>query len=329
MKKALLVGINAYPTAPLRGCLNDVENWHNVLTGIGGYNPNNIRAVCDDRATTKGIKDRMAWLREGITGPGDEVIFQYSGHGSQIRDRFPFDELADHKDEILCPVDLDWKHNLINDDYLGSWLKTFPAGTRIILILDCCHSGTGTRALAPPPEENPGPEGEKEKPPVPQDVRDRFLEPPLDIQLRLKAMTGERSLNGARIGMGRQGWRSQFKKPSMFCRMWWQLWGRHRGRNPKVRKKSKPAAVKLPAMNHVLISGCQSDQTSADAFIGGKYNGAMSYFMAQEIRAGANRPIREIQNTARDAIRGAGYSQISQLEGPDDLLNKPLFPKES
>lgn len=144
MKKALLVGIDRYPSAPLQGCLNDVEDWHRLLTTEGRYHPDNIRVVCDDRATTQGIRNRMTWLREGITGPGDEVFFSFSGHGSQVRDRGPLDELADYKDEIICPFDLDWNTKVITDDDIGDWLKEFPKGTRIIVVLDCCLTG-GTK----------------------------------------------------------------------------------------------------------------------------------------------------------------------------------------
>lgn len=141
MKRALLVGINRYPGAPLRGALNDVEDWHKILTSLGKYPADNIRAVCDERATTQGIRDRMAWLKEGLKGPGDEVFFAYSGHGSQVRDRGVLDELADGMDEILVPVDIDWNTKVITDDDIGDWLKGFPKGAKVTVILDCCLTG--------------------------------------------------------------------------------------------------------------------------------------------------------------------------------------------
>lgn len=315
MKKALLVGINAYPSAPLRGCLNDVEDWHSLLTTVGGFNADNVRAVCDARADTEGIRGRMDWLKEGISGPGDEVFFAYSGHGSQVRDRGPQDELADHMDEILCPYDLDWNMKVITDDDIGAWLKGFPPGVKITVVLDCCHSGTGTRELRPPIEN-------------PHYKADRYLHPPIDIALRADGMTKLKGVKlGPKIGMGR-GWRknnwrsSRAAPPRRFS--WWS-WLCHRCKPKPKPKPPEPKPQEKPSVNHVLISGCRSDQTSADAFIDGRYNGALSRFLINAIKDSPKASVRIVQQTAREAILKAGYSQESQLEGPDTLLNLPIF----
>lgn len=315
MKKALLVGINAYAGSPLRGCLNDVEDWHHLLCDLGGFHPDNIRAVCDSRADTAGIRSRMEWLKEGITGKGDEVFFQYSGHGSQVRDRGPKDELADHKDEILCPADLDWNTKIITDDDIGEWLKGFPGGTKITVVLDCCHSGTGTREMRPPMEN-------------PHYKADRFLPPPIDIALRSEGLIKLKGVKlGPKLGEGR-GWRRGTWRAERAARTrgrlsWWSWIFRRR--RPKPKPKPKPKPSETPSMNHVLISGCRSDQTSADAFIDGRYNGALSKFLIDAIREAPKASIRIVQQTAMDNILKAGFSQVSQLEGPDVFLNTSLF----
>jgi len=313
-KKALLIGINASPGAPLRGCLNDVEDWHRVLTSVGKYNPDNVRVAADERATTQGIRDRMAWLREGMVGAGDEVIFCYSGHGSQVRDRGPQDELADHMDEILCPVDLDWNTKVITDDDLGDWLKTFPAGVKVTLILDCCHSGTGTRDLRPPVEN-------------PHYKASKFLLPPIDIELRAEGLKQNKDVHTTKLGHGVvrrvKAWRD-LRKAVVQPKGWsWFGWG-----TPKPKPKPKPVPAPqpvVPALNHVLIGGCRSDQTSADAFINSRYNGALTRFVINEIAKGAGRSVADIGNAARAAILSAGYTQEAQVEGPANLLNAPMF----
>ena len=40
--KALLVGINAYPRAPLRGCVNDVIDFANLLVKKYGFKRRNM-----------------------------------------------------------------------------------------------------------------------------------------------------------------------------------------------------------------------------------------------------------------------------------------------
>lgn len=308
MKKALIVGINRYPSSPLKGCVNDVEDWHKLLASLGKYPADNIRAVCDERATTQGIRDRMAWLKEGLKGPGDEVFFAFSGHGSQVRDRGPLDELADNLDEILVPVDIDWNTRVITDDDIGEWLKGFPKGAKITVVLDCCHSGSGTREIRPP-QENP------------HYKADRYLPPPLDIFLRSEGFATRKGVEiGVKIGRGhgkRNGWReakANGKKKSLF---WWK--------NPCL--KPKPATISTPVatMNHVLISGCRSDQTSADALINGRYNGALTCYLATAMRLMQGKSIREVHALARKSILDAGYTQDSQLEGPESLLTHPVF----
>jgi hypothetical protein len=308
MKKALLVGINRYPSSPLKGCVNDVEDWHRLLSSIGHYPADSIRAVCDERATTQGIRDRMAWLKEGLKGPGDEVFFAFSGHGSQVRDRGVLDELADNMDEILCPVDLDWNTKVITDDDIGDWLKTFPKGAKITVVLDCCHSGTGTREIRPP-QENP------------HYKADRYLPPPLDIALRAEGLTTRKGVEiSVKIGRGhgkRNGWReakANGKKKSLF---WWK--------NPCSKPKPAPISTPVATMNHVLIAGCRSDQTSADALINSRYNGAFTCYLATAMRLMQGKPIREVHALARKSILNAGYTQDSQLEGPESLLTQPMF----
>lgn len=312
-KRALLVGINSYPTSPLRGCVNDVEDIHGVLTTLGKYPADNVRAICDARATTDAIKDRLAWLQRD-SKPGDEVFFSYSGHGSQVRDRGEQDELADHMDEILCPVDLDWNQKLITDDDLSTWLRGFQPGVRLILFLDCCHSGTGTRDLRPPMEN-------------PHYKADRFLRPPLDIELRGKELESRRAISRLRIGTG-QGSKFVRKNRKPKSRGFFSWFFR-----PKPKPKPKPVApvvvpvapAPAPTLGHILIAGCRSDQTSADAFINSRYNGALTHYFVKSLQAGASRPLAQLHAEAKQAILTNGYTQESQLEGPANLLTGQLF----
>ena len=167
IKKALLVGINKYPKdldADLEGCVNDVENMRSLLIKKFKYDPENIRVVINERATRQSILDRLYWLLNDSKS-GDELIFHYSGHGSQVRDRNG-DELNDQLDEILCPHDLDWG-NPLSDDILAKLFKQLPSGVFLTMICDACHSGTMTRGL-----------NSKKK------VRSKNIIPPFDIRSR-------------------------------------------------------------------------------------------------------------------------------------------------
>jgi caspase domain-containing protein len=75
----------------------------------------------------------------------DEVVFYYSGHGSQQTDGKEKDE-ADGKDETLVPYDggrPPHPNRDISDDEIYLWLLELTARTPFVtLIFDCCHSGT-------------------------------------------------------------------------------------------------------------------------------------------------------------------------------------------
>jgi len=172
MNKALLVGINNYKHSyvpDLRGCLNDVANMRQVLQAhVGGFDNKNVRVLADSRATGVGILERLHWLVSGAKS-GDYILFHFSGHGSQVRDR-DGDELTDSLDEILCPYDVDWEHHMITDDVLRDIFSRVPESALLEVVLDCCHSGTGIRSfsLFKDPEASIA----------------KFAPPPLDIACR-------------------------------------------------------------------------------------------------------------------------------------------------
>ena len=80
-------------------------------------------------------------------------MFHYSGHGSQVID-VSGDE-PDGKDETICPHDFATEGMILDDD-LRKVFSSLPAGVHLDVILDSCHSGSGSRefsALATTPED--------------------------------------------------------------------------------------------------------------------------------------------------------------------------------
>ncbi len=175
-RRALLVGINDYKgISDLRGCINDVTNMRDILKTLLGFTNSDIRVLTDSRASKANILARLRWLVTGVK-PGDFLVFHYSGHGSQVRDRNG-DELSDGLDELICPWDMNWDGTYITDDDLNATFSALPPGVRLEVFLDSCHSGTGLRAgdFGRPPELGPVSE-----------TRDRYLAPPTDILCRFE-----------------------------------------------------------------------------------------------------------------------------------------------
>lgn len=175
-KRALLVGLNHYPDPAnnLKGCVNDVLMSSQHLQNNYGFAVEDIRLLTDERATTANIRKRLTWLASDMRA-GDVVVFHYSGHGSQVRDR-DGDELKDHLDEIICPYDLNWD-DPITDDELGKTFANVPEGASVTVILDSCHSGTALREFGPTPR------------------RDKFIVPPPDVFHRTGPTITDKGVN--------------------------------------------------------------------------------------------------------------------------------------
>lgn len=262
-KKALMVGINDYKSInDLGGCINDVTNMRSILTTYLGFTNKDIRVLTDSRATKANIMTRLAWLTKNAKA-GDYLVFHYSGHGSQIRDR-DGDELSDNMDELICPYDMNWDGTFITDDDLNKTFKALPEGVLLEVFLDACHSGTGLR------DTNLGRPAELglANASVP-----RFLSPPMDIACR------------------------------------------HEGEEDTLKPKRGFQSAKRSTVHHILWAGCKDNQTSADAYIGGTYNGAFTYYFCKHMRdSGGNLTRKDLLTRVRNSLRHYGYDQVPQLE---------------
>jgi hypothetical protein len=191
MNRALIVGINNYPSAPLNGCINDVNDVANFLVGKCGFAMGDVRLLTDERATTAGIKERLGWLMTGLRA-GDRVLFHYSGHGVQMPTRNTAGEV-DGLDEAICPVDFDWSdERAIRDKEFNKLFATVPDGVEFVWISDSCHSGDLSRDMPKKPHKH------------------RTMNPPVDINWRLqvakqkktvRSMTVVRSAVNVNVGL--------------------------------------------------------------------------------------------------------------------------------
>jgi hypothetical protein len=275
-KHAVLIGINRYqiPGADLRGCVNDVKNMQAALGKFYGFKKRDFTVLTDYAATKKTIQRT---IRELVSKArkGDVLLVHYSGHGANVPDD-DGDE-ADNRDEILCPTDLDWKDPL-RDDWLRQTFDKLRAGVSLTVIMDCCHSGTNTRALLPPDAA----------------TMPRYLPNPWDIM----AEESGRKLRG-------------------------RLRGELRASPRARRKKSDLVAADIPEL---LITGCRDTQTSADAYIGDSYNGALTYHLVAALTA-ANGEIsyRDLHKSTLQQLKQGGYEQVPQLEGRKEQFDRPFL----
>jgi metacaspase-1 len=264
MNRALLVGINRYPSSPLNGCVNDVVDIANFLVEHRGFQKNDIRLLTDERATKTAIIERLGWLLTGIKA-GDNILFHYSGHGAQVATRNPQGEV-DGRDEVICPVDFDWTdEHTIRDKELNQIFKSIPEGVNFIWVSDSCCSADLSRDM----------------------LIKKSLTPPAD--------------------------------------MLWRIETAHQ-------KKIKDTGFNKLAtdLNLVLISGCESNKTSADFPFNNRYNGALTYFLLETLKQkdgltlSLDKLVAEI-NAKLKKNEFVEFPQNPQLEGNSNLKKKPFF----
>src|SRR5688572_6901661 len=275
-KRAFLIGINRYQIAgaDLRGCVNDVKDLSAALVEFHGFKKSDITVLTDLAATKKAMQAGIRSLLRS-SKKGDVAVVHFSGHGSHVPDANR-DE-ADGRDEILCPADLDWNDPL-RDDWLRTTLDQVRAGVGLTVIMDCCHSGSNTRAILPPDAP----------------VKERYLPSPSTLN---------------RVESGRSAPR--------------KVTSELRASPRTARKATDVVTADLP---EVLITGCRDTQTSADAFINGRYNGALTFSLVQAIRKRRGRlTYQELHDQAAGVLKTRKFDQVPQLEGRKTRFAEPLF----
>ena len=78
--------------------------------------------------------------------------------------------------------------------------------------------------------------------------------------------------------------------------------------------------------NVFMISGCTDEQTSADAFINGKANGAMTWSLLEGLKQNSMCTWRELIKVMRDLLKQSKYTQIPQFSsGTFVNIDNPVF----
>ncbi|MDT7834344.1 caspase family protein [Aquabacterium sp. OR-4] len=286
-KKAICVGINKfanYPQFALNGCVNDAKDMAALAKEVLGFKAGEIKTLVDAQATKAAI---MAELQAAVAaakaGKLSYLLFSLSSHGTQMADKSG-DE-PDGMDEAFVPYDIAQKGNawdparIISDDELNGLFAQLPASTLLEVYLDTCHSGSGLR----------GAEFSLHAP------RARYVAPPAG---ELQGAVRQRTVRGFTLQ----------RAPGSSAAA---------GKGKKAAQATAAAAADkaVAGRNHVLWSGCKANQTSADAYFSGRYNGAFTYWYVKTLRDSGNKLSRKaVVTKVRAALKGQ-FSQVPQLEG--------------
>lgn len=141
-KKALCIGIDRYPRAPLSGCVNDSRAWQRALSSRGFEI---VPPLENQNATLRNMLKELDALVSGSRS-GDVLVIQFAGHGTQVSNANPSEADEGTLDEALVPVDFPTAGHLVDDD-LARIFSKIPTGVSVYVFFDCCHSGTATRTF--------------------------------------------------------------------------------------------------------------------------------------------------------------------------------------
>jgi metacaspase-1 len=162
-KRALFIAIGNYEEGKgwsKLNSMNDVELMKGILISQG-FAENNITVLSDEQATSKGILQGINAFKDSLK-TNDIAYIQISSHGNQLADNN--EDEADGLDEaIVCYGAINPKQqqpaskeefdkmaeSYLRDDDLGKNIyeirkKLGPLGD-LLVIIDACHSGSGTR----------------------------------------------------------------------------------------------------------------------------------------------------------------------------------------
>jgi len=163
-KRALVVAIGNYPKDGGWQTISSIKDTGYIKPALRkqGFLENNINVITDAQATVKGLNDAFKLL-VSQANVGDVIVIHFSSHGEQVED--DNGDEADGLDECIVSYDAiapnkeGFTDNLkkdgagyFRDDALGMYVdqlrnKVGKDGD-VIVFMDNCHSGTGTRGVA-------------------------------------------------------------------------------------------------------------------------------------------------------------------------------------
>ena len=149
---ALIAAVSDYPGLgadpfqnDLSGPRADAERVRALLVDDLGFAPENVVVLRDAEVTRDALEEGFR-RHLGQAGPEGAAFFHYAGHGVQLpEEAVPAGRAeADGLDEALALWGAGREVSFLLDHELGALAESLPAG-HVVLALDNCHSGDGTR----------------------------------------------------------------------------------------------------------------------------------------------------------------------------------------
>lgn len=282
-------GINKYGSgANLQGCVNDVERLGKALYEHSCA-VSYWNQLTDKKGTISRLRSAMADAAQQDT---DVILVQYSGHGSYLKDKNK-DERFSKYDQCLVPVDYS-RNGMLTDDELGGIADLALVKSTLVFWLDSCHSGGSSRS----------------------GVRTK------NLARRMFGVSGRRALpshlvTGRVVMATRAAACSRVGDADIPFRA-------DTSKFPKV--ESSHLYVTYTNERHILIAAARAEETAADAYIDGQWQGAGTCALLWAWGQLGNRAnYLEVAENANVWLDRNGYSQRICLEGKPAKLQRPFL----
>ncbi|MFT4101135.1 MAG: caspase family protein [Burkholderiaceae bacterium] len=146
-RRALCIGINRYPDTgrDLLGSVNDAKAWAGFLGELEDQRFS-VTSLHDEQASLQAMREA---IRELVTeaDDGDSLVITFSGHGACMTPDAGGEERSGW-DQGLAPSDFASQGPLL-DDEVRQLFNQRRGDVKLLLIADCCHSGSINRAVLP------------------------------------------------------------------------------------------------------------------------------------------------------------------------------------
>ena len=128
MRRALVIGIDEYPTAPLSGCRADAQAVAALLRRNADDSPNfDVRCISDPAVLARtALRELVA---DTFRDPAEAALLFFAGHGA----------ITEFGGALVTPDATSYGDGVSLADVLTA-LQGSPVGQKIVL-LDCCFSG--------------------------------------------------------------------------------------------------------------------------------------------------------------------------------------------
>ncbi|MCJ1433680.1 hypothetical protein MMC27_003044 [Xylographa pallens] len=220
--------------------------------------------------------------------------------------RDPDGDRASGFDDTIVPVDFEQNGQIDSDTLHKRLVSRLPPNSSLFVVFDCCHSGS---AIELPYVYRSDADGNVTL----VDSVKQGLHLAQAAQHLLQGGFSMSKVNDAKqLLAGAQSFFQGFK---------------HRG-EPQQEGLGEEHFVEDWKDEHkrvFMYSGCQDDQTSADASIGGEHVGAMSWSFLQVMQSNPNPSYVEVLQNTRQLLKQK-YQQVPQLSVGDKVdINQPLY----